>query len=523
MLCPLDDEGELPRRQLRRCSVAGGAAAFDDHTYDDSEGEGSGEGLADDSDGESAGGRGRRSAVLSCSEGEDGTDGEGDDGEAYVPSRGPGAAGPAGRLSRPLDIPRAVPIAAVATRRKSIASVKATSLHAHAHGQYVQANAQRHSLTASHALSPSAAHTYGANSFVSAASASADSSSAAWAASPADAHIAGDQFYQGYVLAPSSLPVSAGLTMLPAVPLPMPSSRRSTSPFFNSEPAGRCHTDPAAATAAHPHRLNVAAGAGAMPSCSPVSSSYGLPYGPGSLQSRTASFGSASGSGGSSNTSPQGVAAARLSGSSTVSSGSFTFSAAARFLPPSGAGSSCSSSSYSSGAGGCGYGIGGGGMGHGSTFASPSSASSFSFSAAVSPLPPRPPIPSRFSSPPAGGAPSPSPPPALVGGGARGAQLEEMTSYEEVAACPPHVQANESRRTSVAASTAALDLSPAMQHQQQHMHARPLALRCAGRAERDALQFEEEEDDGLQGMLGNTATMPQAGSPQSGFELEFDL
>jgi len=121
----------------------------------------------------------------------------------------------------------------------------------------------------------------------------------------------------------------------------------------------------------------------------------------------------------------------------------------------------------------------------------------------------------------------PSPAPAHAPAYPAAAQLEEITSYEEIAHCPPHVQAVQSRRSSVAASTAALDLPPSMQAQHaSHTHARPLALRCAGRAERDALQFEEEEyDNDLQGILGNSANvMPASGSPQSGgFELEFDM
>jgi len=479
---------------------------------------------------------------VSGSETEDEEDDADPDG-AYVPSRSATALA-SKAASRPLDIPSSRAHAAhqamaSSARRASLPKNVMQQQHAlhgggalpvRAHMSSYAAGAQSTSMQ-SNALSPAAGgSSFLGRSFASAGggdsgSAHSSSTETPLASSTAGALSSSASFYSGFVVAPSSLPQNQGLA--PAVPLPLgSSSRRSSSPFVpdvalphggGSNGAGVDSPDGAAPHAPYSGGYNFA--------LRRPSNAAAVPLLQAQLQARNASAlavnaGTSVGAGASStNTSPHGTLRQQhlpypapsshhiAAPVPAAASHSYTFSAASRFLSPSGIGASAvMASPYGSGA-------------------------ATSLSSSLSPLPPRPPRtpatsaalgPGMYASAPfgmhhggagvvsstastsAGSTPfdrSQYATPAPRCRTTSPAHVEEITSYEAVAACPPHemMDANGSRRASVAPAPRR-SLPP---------------LRCAAPGE---LGDEEEQD-----MTFLTAPQPTA-SPGSdvGFELELE-
>ena len=322
-------------------------------------------------------------------------------------------------------------------------------------------------------------------------------------------------FYSGFILAPASLPHDPAMRMLPAVPL-MPLSRHGSATYpthsFSAGPSAALMAASAAAASAKtsPATMRMATIGGAATVATPVTA--------GGTDSSSSSSSSAADS-----------------PSSTVGSSSSAASSFApphhHFRPPMFSPSSASSSSSSSL----------------SSFSSPPPAASASSSSVASPMHAF--SASSFSSPQQQqqafsygrtNATANANPTTSMGRSAHHSarssmgqaaapamatrlQLEEVPSYEEMAACPPHIQAQQARRASGIAS-----LNNNNSRQQHATMTQPgTSLRCATSKETARLFLLHDRGEGGDGECSplpfDTTVRDSPDSPEAGFDLEFDM
>jgi hypothetical protein len=401
----------------------------------------------------------------------------GDD-EAYVPGRHvlptrTAAVAMGGAASRPLDIPFRSSPAGMALARRSLpkggmaaitAHVQATQA-SHAHPMHSQRNSIP--TAQSSASSQQSLLLGGATSFL-----SADSSASSAAASSSS-------FYSGVILAPSSLNMRDGGHMQ-AVPLPLTGlSKRANSPFMADG------ADAAVSSSAY----NNAARRTSVPA---------VPLLQAQLAARAANSGASS-----SNTSPHGSNRAGNFNSPPLivpaAASSYTYSAAAKFLPHSGAHAMVTSNSYGSFQ-----------MPSASAHGGNGSSSGGNDRASLSPLSPLPPRP-HF------GSPSNGLPLRARTASPMHAYVEEVVSYDAVAACPPHEQAYHSAASSRRPSITIGLRQPLPTH---GVGSKQMPLRCAGAGEIDV---DIADGFGFDTTLGSHAPTASPSPDAPGFEMDLEF